>query len=184
MLKHIEARLSTVPRWSVVETIVKQTVDQHSYRVAIIAVRMASDLFRVNKPTELLNCVMYGLLHDSNEGIYGDVPSYMGSKRALDAEAEGHPEYNELNPSAVVEIIVKVADLTESLIFLNREVSMGNRSVSAIIDVIQKKLSAVVEELAEDKRFPFNAEMAHGYILKTIQTALGIEGCQQNPMVL
>lgn len=90
--------LSYVPRWVIVPMLRQQTVSDHSWRVAMIALRMAVDL-------NVADCHYYAvaaLLHDVHEAITGDIPS----------TNKGKPKFDEMTDA---ELLVKVADYIETL---------------------------------------------------------------------
>lgn len=114
-------RLHIVPRWSVIPTIRHQNVAEHSFRVAVIAKSMAY---------KHENCIYRGfthavvseaLVHDGEEHKTGDSPS---------------PSKKKKDPSAMtdVQIVVKVADILEALLFVHEEMQMGNKSIEPLVD--------------------------------------------------
>ena len=104
-------RLTFVPRWVVVPTIRKQTVDQHSYQVAQIARWLLQ--FHYNPSTVFrLEVVEYALDHDADEALTGDKPT--PSKEPTEAGG------------SQIHVIVKCADVLEAICFLEEEAAMGN----------------------------------------------------------
>lgn len=149
MLLHpLEERLSSVPRWTIVRTIQKQSVMDHSARVAIMASRIAITIYDIRDVNTLFCVQSYALWHDSEESVSGDIAS--PAKFAVDMEALRDKFVHELpNPAVLIDDlpivthIVKLADLAEALVFLLIEMSMGNSSVSLIYGDINRKLRAM-----------------------------------------
>lgn len=133
MITHFEERLSWVPRWCIVRTIQKQSVAEHSFRVAVSAPRIAR-MFGVTDIIALYNIQRLALLHDWSEALSSDIPSpSKGWFRT--AEFEGHfvEKMGEpLTRDPKFLRIVKIADTYEALVFLYVEKSLGNRSVDKI----------------------------------------------------
>ena len=143
LLTTFEERLSAVPRWSIVRTIQKQTVDQHSFRVAIIAKRLAPLWINIYSEHLIANCMEYALHHDQYEAFTGDIPSPAGhamDKAALEAKFKHHTLYQPELISETTKAVVKAADYVEALVFLQIEMSLGNSSVEVIFDQIRDNL--------------------------------------------
>ncbi len=65
--------LSYVPRWVVVPMLREQTVSDHSWRVAMIAVVLAG---RIGMTAEQVNAIAFMAMgHDLEEATTGDIPS-------------------------------------------------------------------------------------------------------------
>lgn len=114
-------RLSFVPRWVVIPTIRKQNVAEHSFHVVVIA----DQLLKMHQMGGVHNfdvsVLQSALYHDEDESITGDHPSPSkdGTRRS---------------PSTLTqaEIIVKVADKIEAVLFCSEELTMGNTSIKEI----------------------------------------------------
>lgn len=157
ILSPFEDRLSDVPRWVIVRTIQKQSVMDHSARVAIVAPRIAIQYFRVRKDDyeTLYQVSRLALLHDRPEAFSGDIPTpakkwWMGTKHDHfhSSRFKEHPETNDLLCR-----IVKAADYFEALVFLAKEFSLGNKSLSAVrnnvVDNFHKNFQDM-EEMVDD----------------------------------
>lgn len=105
-------RLTFVPRWVVVPTIRKQTVDQHSYQVAQIA-RWLMQFHRNQSDRFYLEVVTDSLDHDNDEAVTGDRPTPSKVRKPP-------------MPSNQVLVVVKCADILEAICFLEEEKAMGN----------------------------------------------------------
>jgi hypothetical protein len=162
MLGEFEARLSDVPRWGVVRTVQKQSVAEHSFRVALMAPRIAVDYLGVAKEDyeTLFLISRYALLHDQWEAFTGDIPT--PAKPGYDMGYLYHhygdriaerTVYSLLNLPVVTDA-VKIADTMESVIFLGHELIMGNRSVKSLHRKLLDDLHAVMVKcgLYEDAR--------------------------------
>lgn len=137
----LDYRLSVVDRWSVLSTIRKQSVAEHSYNVAIIAERLALKLFpngyHPSRAYPITGEVLHlALHHDRPESITGDNPSYMkpyvdesGALAKIPA-AQADDDMNFATDDPWVKFIVKCADYIDALVFLRIEMSLGNKSVA------------------------------------------------------
>jgi hypothetical protein len=152
MLGEFEARLSDVPRWGIVRTVQKQSVAEHSFRVALMAPRVAVDYLGVSKADfeTLFLISRYALLHDQWEAFTGDIPT--PAKPGYDMGYVYHhygdriiekTVYSLLNLPVVTDA-VKIADIMESVIFLGHEMMMGNHSVQSLYRKLLDDLTAVM----------------------------------------
>lgn len=96
--------LSYVKRWVVAPTHREQSVAEHSYRVAIIAMHLAMALDRTE--AQIHAVTVQALYHDADERLSGDIPGPVKS-----AEAGYLRDLNTMSPA---ECIVKVADSIET----------------------------------------------------------------------
>lgn len=145
MIGEFEERMSWVPRWCIVRTIQKQSLAEHSFRVALAAPRFAVKYFMVS-PTDyelLYNISRLALLHDQFEAFSGDIASpakgWFGSPQFESFHAERVTE-NVAPLDTRVYQAVKMADLYEALVFLNVEVSLGNQTVIRVIENLEAEL--------------------------------------------
>lgn len=116
-------RLSHVPRWSTVDRLKEQSVADHSFRVAIIALNLVDWLiFKGIKEINRGKVVELAILHDIAESHTGDVPTPF--KRNIKAIA-GATAYQRLFPTGheghLYEMdVVKIADVMESITWIER----------------------------------------------------------------
>lgn len=132
----LDLRLSRVKRWGVLFTIQQQSVAEHSYNVAIIALRIAQNWFDYDEesPIVLYDVLELALRHDRPESISGDISStvkdlfddYGVKTRYADLLSK-----REVHPKAIK--IVALADRLEAVIFLRMEMSMGNHTVEDVL---------------------------------------------------
>lgn len=161
MISIREQALSWVPRWVIVNTIQKQTVAEHSFYVALLADRIATILgIPVDDFKLRYRLQRAALTHDMFESISGDLPSPY--KRCISDDA-AYSKYRHLfeEEIPVDEIeykIIKIADLMEALIFLEREKSLGNTSILDVYFEIHAKLRAACMEFGEDVWLRIDAE--------------------------
>lgn len=143
----LDHRLSVVKRWSVIQTIREQSVAEHSFNVALIALRITEKWFAITGSKLQTAVLKHALFHDWWESVTGDPPTYM--KRFIDEagaiaafKADGTSEGIDLSDvdRDFVKFVVKAADIIEAIIFLRMEVSLGNRSVTRHIDNLEDKL--------------------------------------------
>ncbi len=139
IFSELDFRMSVVKRWSVVETIRKQSLAEHSYNVAIMAWRIATRIYAKPDDPGIWEAVQYALFHDKKESVTGDFPSYMKPYVNEEGALQNVPAFNEEeevdlgsaeNPHPLSRFIVKCADYIDACIFLRMEISLGNRSVS------------------------------------------------------
>lgn len=146
MITQFEERLSWVPRWTIVRTIQKQSVDGHSFRVALSATRIATKYgyFGSDDYKGLYEVQRLALLHDRYEAFSGDIAS--PSKSWFNTG--GFEEHYRSRSTRVgwsspdVLIVVKVADIYEALVFLYTDKGMGNRTLDKIIADLTSVLEA------------------------------------------
>jgi 5'-deoxynucleotidase YfbR-like HD superfamily hydrolase len=145
--------LSIVPRWSIVPHFRPQSVAEHSFRVAAIALEIAQRLNKGVTPSSVIierNVLLWALVHDGPEAETGDMPYPLkkllpeGSMRR--AEYAVCPWYAEwltsIHPAE--RIVVKVADKIEEVLFL-RDWGQGPKADFAMADA-QSQILAHVEE--------------------------------------
>lgn len=133
MLTEFEDRLSIIQRWSLARTINKQTVMDHTARVARMALKIL-DRYGSSKTTRE-EVLLWALHHDDLEGFCGDFPSTVKDcvdeiilferYRYFMSEYAYPNNYNEATKK-----IVKIADVLDCMLFCGMEESMGNLSLS------------------------------------------------------
>jgi len=149
IFSELDHRMSVVKRWGIVHTLQTQSVAEHVFNVTRIADRIAFSWFAITDAWVLLEINRYAQHHDDLESLMGDVPSMV--KDCID-ENELRHRYNDLIPmidppkSPVTIKVVKIADILEAIIFLNLELSLGNRSVYRILEHHEKRLKALFKE--------------------------------------
>lgn len=112
--------LSEVPRWTIVPTIRKQSVAEHSFHVAWLALWLGSRLpqsIREAMGTDLLE---YALRHDEFEAVTGDTPTTAKRQGVITVNDPG------INASVFAKTTVKLADYLEAYRFMEKERLLGN----------------------------------------------------------
>lgn len=127
IFSEMDARLSMVPRWTVVPTLQNQTVAEHCFNVERIARRIAEQWFHVRDTDRLDRISQIALHHDDDEAITGDIPS--PAKAILSEDWIDSRSRLWYNASSPLRDIVKLADLMEMYRFLILEFAMGNRYI-------------------------------------------------------
>lgn len=138
-------RLSEIWRWAVVPVLRRQNVAEHSFHVTCIARLVADDhaiLRAGNFRRELLE---YCLDHDEDESISGDSPSNYkrwlkkkntvgGLKPTLSPDPVGIAilDLLDIETSAAVKHVAKIADIIEALTYISEEEAMGNQRLGHI----------------------------------------------------
>lgn len=153
IFNELDHRLSVVKRWSVLQTIRTQSVAEHSFNVALIALRIAEQWYALSSDKLIAAILKRALFHDWWESVTGDPPTYMkpfiDEGRAVDQFiAHGLSEGTDLGDTEreAVRIIVKMADYIDALIFLRMEVSLGNLSVANHIKEMERRFRIFLEE--------------------------------------
>jgi hypothetical protein len=107
-------RLSVIPRWSVVPVLRRQSVAEHSFHVSTLALWLVRLHARRDDGKFELEVLRYALTHDIGEASTGDAPSPSKPKSKASHEDQ-------------VKVLVKCADLIESIMFMHEESLLGNR---------------------------------------------------------
>ncbi|MEE8608607.1 MAG: HD domain-containing protein [Nitrospiraceae bacterium] len=143
--------LTYVPRWSIIPINRPESVAEHSFRVAVIAMEIAQ---RSN--LETYPVIYRALIHDGPEAATGDIPSPM--KRVLSdlrtAEGFACPWASARGPARdIFDHIVKVADLIDLQIYLRRHgESFGglDRVIVWALDYMEEQYRAALDRLPSD----------------------------------
>lgn len=159
--------LSVIPRWSVVWTLTRDTVSNHSYFVTLYA-RNIAKLIQWDGSIEDL--MFRALVHDAQETITGDIPSptkqeIIDDRRAasfIQAKMDERLPFvvNELNRIQHAHVgwedleawkIVKAADRLDALIYLTIESRMGNTVIRPHLPRAWALFEAAWQALPYDK---------------------------------
>jgi len=128
--------LSHIPRWSTVPHVRSQSVAEHSFAVAAIALalcsRMGLELDR--------DSLIYALLHDVEEAATGDTPSYYKRDFPVSSDYVGY------RPTVDPKLrkVVKLADLIEAYTFIARY-GMGDHAAS-VTSAVRQDLDAYIRK--------------------------------------
>lgn len=165
--------LSVVPRWTIIRTIQKQNVAEHSYYVTLYAGQIADLIGWQGSRSTLLD---YALRHDLEETYMSDIPG--PSKRAVAGDRRRYDEHCRTEnikrfgddyaarlayPSdrciAVyvkltkeIKAIIKVADLLDECFFLCLDQQMGNHGLQLVFEASMKRLCDAIAALPEGKQ--------------------------------
>lgn len=137
-------RLSDVKRWNMVRTSRDQSVLEHSAMVGVIAARIASKLRQVDPYSawEPSQAMYWGMLHDADEAITGDIPSHV--KRAVKdggLDIDELSDFEKINP--MYRVLIKAADRIEGFMWL-QEYRHGSHANWVLTD-IEKSMFAFFE---------------------------------------
>ena len=138
IFSELDARLSVITRWVVVNTIKKQSVAEHCFNVERIAHNIARLWFGYSDAPTLYRISQIALHHDDDESITGDLPS--PAKNVLsEAYLDAHRDlwYNRDGPEHDV---VKLADKMEAYWFLTMESKLGNKYIAEYRAEVEAKV--------------------------------------------
>lgn len=158
---------SVVPRWSIVWTLCRDTVTNHSYYVTFYAHQIARMLAWEGPMAALM---FRAITHDLDETITGDIVSPVKDEILDNARASDYIDLqmNARLPTVLqnidmyeaamtddeiheVELILKVADRLDALIFLIMEQRLGNGVIAPRIPSAMARLESAFRELPVDK---------------------------------
>lgn len=128
------ARSADVKRWHIINTVRPQTMAEHSFMTALIALELADKLAHeggstFDSPREQFQFLCAALFHDTPENVYGDIPTpgkvvwkdFLQNQRVfeeIDQIIMPKIPYAGGRLNVKLEWIIKVADLMEAYHFL------------------------------------------------------------------
>lgn len=153
--------LSFVPRWTIVRTLRRQSVAEHSYYVTLYAGQIADMVEWKGNRANLLD---YALRHDLEEGYMSDIPgpskrkivmkdkyhtiSEQGNINLYGEDYKNHSGmFSHSNDLPEIKAIVKVADLLDECFFLATEMQLGNKSLDNVMHNSRLRLWEAVRAL-------------------------------------
>lgn len=182
-LEHL-SRLDNIHQWEERDSIIKESVSQHSFKVSAIAhyllrtiEKEIKELLSDDSETYLkflefkANCLSYAILHDFDEAIIGrDIShvvkynSYNGEKiREAINDFVSHQETLDFQglipkPTEVVKKFVKVCDWLALSTFCERNGEMGCISFASEIYYCNEKLREAISSFVKIFSIEFNGE--------------------------
>jgi 5'-deoxynucleotidase YfbR-like HD superfamily hydrolase len=146
-IEKIEA-LDNITQWSERDSIIKETVSQHSFKVAAIANYLLQKIeleIKINDNVKFArfkyNVLAYAIMHDFDEAIFGRDVSHIVKynkfngdevRKAIDDYVEHilETEFDGLvtQPTMIVKKFVKVCDWIALLTFVQRNQNMGAKT--------------------------------------------------------
>jgi 5'-deoxynucleotidase YfbR-like HD superfamily hydrolase len=147
--------LAHVPRWVIARVIRRQSVAEHSYYVCAYSHLLCLALERKDL---IERCVTYSIWHDVSEATLGDMPGPV--KRALGGIDEFEKAVVEvrfggdipkdcIEPTLIVKLIVKLANLIDEVGYLLGEQRMGNQTVNRLLDHSMTRMQTALERLED-----------------------------------
>jgi 5'-deoxynucleotidase YfbR-like HD superfamily hydrolase len=142
--------LSHVPRWSVVPLLRPQSVAEHSFRVAVIAMELM-DAAGIPLTVRLGEVLGWALIHDGPEAETGDIPynikKYMPNSILYQAESEMCPWYGKTTGESAA--IVKIADKIEEVTWLREWGNWNNPRTAAAFNSAVEQIRMHVAKAVE-----------------------------------
>ena len=160
--------LDNITQWSERDSVIKESVSQHSFKVAAIANYLFQSINAGKKANECLpdsfrgDVLSYAIMHDFDEAIFGrDVSHtvkynpYNGNhiRKAIDEFVEHTLETEFFGlmkaPSYIVKRFVKLCDWLALLTFITRNQKMGAKTFSKEDIYCRTKIVETMEEVGE-----------------------------------
>lgn len=163
-----ERDLAFVPRWTITRNIRSRNVAEHSFFVALWALRIAE--YAEMELKEQLYLVRLALVHDVEEVITGDIPSpfksALNSYTKIAVDKLDHQLFerpsdftNEYAIQITVANILKFCDHLEAAMVIAEERSMGNKTLEGVFHELLDKMKDSVDKLPFDDRIRSNISM-------------------------
>ena len=126
-------RASDVKRWHIVATNRTQSVADHSYRVAVIAGELATEMGWMN--VDKLQVMAMAIAHDQHEALYGDIPT-PAKRQPLELPDNWH------------EKLVKVADIIECYTWFWFNKDQFNVHSSKVCIYLEDRVNEMMDQLS------------------------------------
>jgi len=127
-------RLSHVPRWAIINVSKQQSVAEHSFNVAVI-VRYLCGVMGLSSP-RTNECMADAIYHDLDEVWTSDIPTPAKEK-------EKRPRHTE-------NLVVKLADVIESIRFIQVYCLEPTVTKLWIMNEMTKKVTVMLEKMGID----------------------------------
>lgn len=131
--------LSNVPRWAIIDKYRTQSVGEHTFRVCAIVLTLVREFDRRGLYVSKSKALELAILHDVDEAWSGDLPTPFKRLKNLQ-ESTFRPDTNEA-------FLVKLADLLEATIFLDR---YGVNAKEVSDRIYQEALQMVRDRMSND----------------------------------
>lgn len=181
-----QTRLSCIIRFSNTPRQAPESVAEHSYYVAFLAMVIGDHLQKKGVKLDKLRLLQMALLHDMEEAISGDIiaPIKQGAFKnelnkenvknmlflttGLEEEKAYFSLWHEAGESATVEAkVLKLADRMSCVIYCVREIHLGNRYFRAILEGEAKTM------LKRSKNIPHATEFVKEFVDYVLSYLLG-----------
>ena len=155
-------RMMVIKRWGIVSMTRTQSVAEHSYNVAMMALNIYNNSRRLDVSVEWI--LTLALTHDLPEIHTGDIPMSLKTddiKRAVkEYENAAYPKLSAFKQQSreIELLVVKIADIMEAITYCRRysddprsnEVIQGLRdAITALLDTIPDPMVAIRDDLKE-----------------------------------
>ncbi len=138
-------RAMSVKRFHIVETSRPMTLAEHGFLVSMVAVELVERM-DVESAQLAYHAMWWGMMHDLDEIVDGDIPTPTKEKNGIDS----HPQGYDYVPESVRKI-VKIAELITDAWFV-RDYGVGRHATSVAQDC-ENRLESYVSSLpAEDAK--------------------------------
>ena len=131
--------LSIVPRWAIIDKFRDQTVGEHTFRVAAIVLQLVREFDKRGLYVSKSKALELAIIHDIEEAWSGDLPTPYKRLKGLQ-ESTFKPDTNEA-------FLVKLADLLEACIFLDR---YGVKAGHVSSDIFMEVVILIKEKMGKD----------------------------------
>lgn len=175
-----ERDLAIVSRWTITRNIRQQNVAEHSFYVALWALRVGELLNWA--PSELYVLVQRALHHDMSEVFSGDLPSPF--KKTL-GEAGKAETFNYLLKNNLAtyplttslddqcDLIIKFCDLVEAIVKITEEQSMGNKTLDGCYEELLDKIRTIANQI--DREYDLKAYELYFAVMAMISDTLNYQ---------
>lgn len=128
--------LSNVPRWAILDTHRNQSVGEHTFRVSSIVLVLIREFDKRGLYVSKSKALELAITHDIDEAWSGDLPTPYKRMKAL--------QESTFKPDTTESFLVKLADLLEATIFLDRysvrAQSISDKIYAEAIELIRNRM--------------------------------------------
>lgn len=162
MFSYRERMLAVIPRWSVLPRTRDQSVAEHSFYVALYVDKL---VIMLKWPVaRRYQAVQHALKHDMPEIVTGDI---MGPVKRTISNPKAREELelrvlaslgeyytHEIHPPAEIKRVLKAANIIDEFFYTQMEVSMGNKSLIRMRDMVTVRLARALQPLGLSDLLP------------------------------